>query len=171
MGNINNMCIERFVNLINSELQKDKTISVNRLCDKLDIKKSTLKSKMHRGGYCYNYDLRKYVKGNVTDNNTEVLLEAATTKEDTTSNITGLKDIDLNKLNLLLHNLDGLLNLISKKDITSNTTSLRSGDNRTTSLRLDTGLFDKAKQKAKDNKMTVGEILNRALEDYLNNYI
>ena len=82
-----------------------------------------------------------------------------------------MNDFDADKLNLLLNNLDGLLKLVTKKETTSNITSLRSKDNRTTSLRIDTGLFEKAKQKAKDNDMTVGEILNRALEDYLKNYL
>jgi len=168
---LNNISIEKLVQYINIELSKDKNISVNRLCDKIGIKKSTLKSRMTRADYSYNIELRQYIKDTIKSNVTEVLQEVAVAKEDTTSNITGLNNFDAEKLNLLLNNLDGLLKLVEVKNNTHNITSIRSGDNRTTSLRIDTGLFEKARQKAKDNDMTVGEILNRALEDYLNNYL
>lgn len=182
---LNNISIEKLVQYINLELSKDKNISVNKLCDRIGIKKSTLKSRMTRADYSYNAELRKYVKHNTTNNTTEVLQKVEATKEDNTSNITEvsapkedttnkiilLDDIEKDKLNVLLNNLDSLLELINKKNTTNNITGLRSGDNRTTSLRIDTGLFEKVKQKAKDNNISVGEILNRALEDYLNNYI
>lgn len=168
---LNNISIEKLVQYINIELSKDKTISVNKLCDRIGIKKSTLKSRMTRANYSYNVELRQYTKDNITSNTTEVLQEVAVAKEDTTSNITELNNIDVEKLNLLLNNIDGLLKLVEVKDTTSNITSMRSGDNRTTSLRIDTGLFEQAKQKAKANDMSIGEILNRALEDYLNNYL
>jgi len=171
MVDINNMDIEQLVKFINIELSKNKSLSVNKFCELNDIKKSTLKSRMSRADYSYNADLKKYVKNNTTSNNTEILQEMSVAKKDITSNITGLNNIDLDKLNSLLNNLDDLLSLVAKNDNTSNITSLRSGDNRATSLRIDTGLFEKAKQKAKDNDMSVGEILNRSLEDYLNNYI
>jgi hypothetical protein len=167
----NNISIEKLVEYINMELKKDKSISVNKLCDRIGIKKSTLKSKMMRGSYSYNAELRQYAKNNITSNIAVAQEEVAVTKEDNANNNILLNDFDADKLNLLLNNLDGLLKLVEVKDISRNITSLRSGDNRTTSLRIDTGLFEKAKQKAKDNDMTIGEILNRALEDYLNNYL
>lgn len=182
---INNISIEKLVQYINLELKKDKTISVNKLCDRIGIKKSTLKSRMSRGNYSYNIVLRQYVTSNttsnieavavikddITSNITEIQQEVAVPKEENTNNILLLNHFDAEKLDQLLSNLDGLLRLVERKDNTSNITGLRSGDNRTTSLRIDTGLFEKAKQKAKDNDMSVGEILNRSLEDYLNNYL
>ena len=169
---LNNISIEKLVQYINIELSKDKTISVNKLCDRIGIKKSTLKSRMTRANYSYNVEVRQYIKDSITSNIEAVAQEeVAVTKEDNANNIVLLNDFDADKLNLLLNNLDGLLKLVEVKDISRNITSLRSGDNRTTSLRIDTGLFEKAKQKAKDNDMSIGEILNRALEDYLNNYL
>jgi len=167
----NNISIEKLVEYINMELKKDKSISVNKLCDRIGIKKSTLKSKMMRGSYSYNAELRQYAKNNITSNIAVAQEEVAVTKEDNANNNILLNDFDADKLNLLLNNLDGLLKLVEIKDNTRNITSIRSGDNRTTSLRIDTGLFEQAKQKAKDNDMSIGEILNRALEDYLNNYL
>ena len=66
MVNINNMDIEQLVKYINSELKKDKTISVNKLCEKIDIKKSTLKNKMMKAEYSYNAELRQYIKNDNT---------------------------------------------------------------------------------------------------------
>ena len=66
MVNINNIDIEQLVKYINSELKKDKTISVNKLCEKIDIKKSTLKNKMMKAEYSYNAELRQYIKNDNT---------------------------------------------------------------------------------------------------------
>ena len=77
MVNINNMDIEQLVKFINIELSKNKSLSVNKFCELNDIKKSTLKSRMSRGNYSYNADLRKYIKDNTTSNTTEVLQEVS----------------------------------------------------------------------------------------------
>jgi len=45
--------------------------------------------------------------------------------------------------------------------------SQRSGEGRVTSLRVDAGLLDGLKQRAKEEEITVGEALNRAIEGYL----
>lgn len=175
MANINNMNIKQFVIFINKELKKDKTLSVNKLCDKLGIKKSTLKSKMSRGGYSYNVDIRQYIESaSTTDNTIEVVQnlkeEIAVTKKDNTSSITMLSNIDINKLNLLLNNLDNLLKLIEKKNNTSSIT-IESNETRVTSLRINTELYEMIKGRAVRNNTSISDIVNRALLDYLNNYI
>lgn len=176
MENINNMHIEQFVEFINTELQKDKTISVNRLCDKLNIKKSTLKSKMHRENYSYNHDLRQYIKNNIIDSTKEVFQEVAVTKEDNTRNITPLNNIDMDKLNLLLNNLDSLLNLVVKKDNTTkkdntNSITLSSNKTRVTSLRINEELYNLIKERSVKENTSISDIVNRSLLDYLNNYL
>ena len=167
---LNNISIERLVQYINLELQKDKNISVNKLCDKIGIKKSTLKSRMTRADYSYNVELRRYIKDNTTSNNIEVLQEVAATKEDTTSNTTGLNNIDVEKLNLLLNNLDGLLKLVEVKSNTSNIT-INSDKTRVTSLRINEELYDMIKDRAARDNTSISDIVNRALMDYLNNYL
>jgi hypothetical protein len=172
MGEVKNMDIGRFVNFINGELQKDKTISVNRLCEKLNIKKSTLKSKMSRGKYSYNHDLRQYIKNNTTDSTIEVLKEVkeevAVTKEDNTYSATPLNNIDIDRLNLLLDNLDSLLELVAKKDNT-NSIALNSDKTRVTSLRINEELYEMIKSRAIQENKSISDIVNRSLLDYLNN--
>lgn len=79
----------------------------------------------------------------------------------------GVKDID--KLNLLLQNIDSLLKLIPS-NITGNT-SLRSGVNDVKSFRVDNGLYKAIKERATRDNINIADILNKALEDYLNNYL
>ena len=78
-----------------------------------------------------------------------------------------LSKIDTSKLNLLLDNLDQILNLIPK----NRNTIYRSNDNRNISIRLDSGIYEELKYRAKRDNKTITELFNLALEDYLNNYI
>lgn len=167
---INSMDIIQFVKFINAELQKDKTISVNKLCDKLSVKKSTLKSKMTRADYSYNVEQRQYIKDNTTSNIIEVQQEVAVSKEDTTSNMTGLNNVDVEKLNLLLNNLDGLLKLVEIKNNTSSIT-INSDKTRVTSLRINEEVYNMIKDRAVRDNTSISDIVNRSLLDYLNNYI
>lgn len=58
--NITDMKVEEVADLINNALEENKGISVNKICDTLKIKRSTLKSRLTRGGYSFNADKNKY---------------------------------------------------------------------------------------------------------------
>ena len=164
------MDIEQLVKFINVELSKNKTLSVNKWCELNNIKKSTLKSRMSRADYSYNADLRKYVKDSTTSNTTEVLQEVSAPKEDTTNKVILLNDIETGKLNLLLNNIDSLLELVEKKNNTSSIT-INSDKTKVTSLRINEELYDMIKDKSAKSNISISDIVNRALMDYLNNYI
>lgn len=80
--NITDMSIEEVAELINTALQENKGVSVNKICDTLRIKRSTLKSRLTRGGYSFNANHNRYEVG-TTEENTNI----------TTGNITN-KDIE-----------------------------------------------------------------------------
>jgi hypothetical protein len=170
MVNVNNMDIEQLVKFINIELSKNKSLSVNKFCELNNIKKSTLKSRMSRADYSYNVDLRKYVKNNTTGNTTEVLQEVSAPKEDTQNKVVLLNDIETGKLNLLLNNIDSLLELVEKRNNTSSIT-INSDKTKVTSLRINEELYDMIKDKSAKSNISISDIVNRALMDYLNNYI
>lgn len=171
MVNINNMDIEQLVKFINIELSKNKSLSVNKWCEFNNIKKSTLKSRMSRANYSYNTDLRQYVKHNTTNSTTEVLQEvSAAPKEDTQNKVILLNDVETEKLNLLLNNLDSLLKLVEIKNNTSSIT-VNSDKTKVTSLRINEEVYDMVKEKSAKSNMSISDIVNRALIDYLNNYI
>lgn len=58
--NITDMKVEEVADLINNALQENKGVSVNKICDTLKIKRSTLKSRLTRGGYSFNADKNLY---------------------------------------------------------------------------------------------------------------
>ncbi|MFR4811591.1 MAG: hypothetical protein ACLUAH_14165 [Clostridium perfringens] len=160
--------IEELVNIINRALEEDKELSVNKWCDKVGVNKSTLKSKLSRGKYIYNSNLRSYSKKGITSNITYSNPERKQDKEEV-NNIVDVNKIDIDKLNILLNNLDDILELVKNKNITSNITI----DNKETTvktLRVNTELYNKIRDKAAKEKITIGSILNNALLDYLNKY-
>ena len=170
MVNINNMDIEQLVKFVNIELSKNKNLSVNKWCELNNLKKSTLKSRMSRANYSYNADSRKYVKDNITSNTTEVLQEVSAPNEETQNKVILLNDIETGKLNLLLNNIDSLLELVEKKNNTSSIT-INSDKTKVTSLRINEELYDMIKDKSAKSNISISDIVNRALMDYLNNYI
>ena len=160
--------IEELVNIINRALEEDKELSVNKWCDKVGVNKSTLKRKLSRGKYIYNSNLRSYSKKGITSNITYSNPERKQDKEEV-NNIVEVNKIDIDKLNILLNNLDDILELVKNKNITSNITI----DNKETTvktLRVNTELYNKIRDKAAKEKITIGSILNNALLDYLNKY-
>ena len=77
--------------------------------------------------------------------------------------------IDYSKLKTLLDNIDDILKLINKSS-NSNLKKIRSGNTKVTSLRVDEGIYEQVKERAIKDKINISEILNIALEDYLNKY-
>ncbi|HAT4331383.1 hypothetical protein [Clostridium perfringens] len=160
--------IEELVNIINRALEEDKELSVNKWCDKVGVNKSTLKSKLSRGKYIYNSKLRSYSKKNITCNITSVEPVIKQDIEEFNNSI-AIDKVDIDKLNILLNNLDDILKLISNKDITSNIT-IENKETTVKTLRVNTELYNKIRDKAVKENKTIGSILNKALLDYLNKY-
>lgn len=61
MSNFNDLNIKEQVNFINSELEKNKSISVTKLCKKFGFNKSTVVSRFTTNGFTYNPKQRKYI--------------------------------------------------------------------------------------------------------------
>jgi len=59
---ISKLNIDQLVKYVNSELIKNSNLSVNKLCDKLEIKRSTLKTKLQKENYFFNINNRSYEK-------------------------------------------------------------------------------------------------------------
>ena len=160
--------IEELVNIINRALEEDKELSVNKWCDKVGINKSTLKSKLSRGKYIYNSKLRSYSKKDITSNITSVEPVIKQDKEEVNNSI-AIDKVDIDKLNLLLNNLDDILKLVSNKDVTSNIT-IENKETTVKTLRVNKEIYNKIRDNAAKENKTIGSILNKALLDYLNKY-
>lgn len=157
------------LNIVNIGLEEGK--SVTAIGKELGLNESTIRKRLTKNGY--KREGNKFVLNtDITSNITEVkeeVIEVVEIKEDPKE--IAINDVDINKLNLLLNNLDKILKLIPNTDITSNITNLRSGDNRTISLRADSGLYAAIKERALRDNVNIADIINKALEDYLNNYL
>ena len=57
-----NMKPNKLATMINDELKKDTSLSINKVCEKLGLKASSVKTKFRRSGYIYNKELRMYEK-------------------------------------------------------------------------------------------------------------
>lgn len=109
-----------------------------------------------------NYNIKSMLSNMpIIDNN--ILDYSLNGREDYIKN----EDIYCTKLRILLENIDDILKLIGKSN---NVKKIRSGSTKVTSLRVDEGIYEKIKEKAMKDKMNIGEIINIALEDYLNKY-
>lgn len=160
---------------VNSGLLEGK--SVTKIGKELGLNESTIRKKLTKNGYKRvgkKFVLENSITSNITE---EKIIEEKFINNKSVERIEpiisenlALDNVNLEKLNLLLNNLDTLLKLIPNRDITSNIT-LRNGDNRTISIRADAGLYEAIKERAKRDNVGISEIINRALEDYLNNYI
>lgn len=167
------MDIEKLVRIINKALEEDKELSVNKWCDKVGVKQSTLKSKLSRGKYIYNTESRSYSKKDITSNIISNITDKKLVKEINrvdNKNIISIDKINIDKLNLLLDNLDDILKLIEKKDITRNII-IDSKETTVKTLRINKELYEKVRKFAKDKDITIGSILNEALIDYLDKHI
>ena len=116
-----NLTIEDQVDFINNELQKDKKISVTKLCKNFGINKSTLISRFTQSGYKYNNEIRAYIEKKTID--TKVIQDAISYKDiESVDNInkidTDIKELIENKEAILsmLKEYQNNINNISKLD-------------------------------------------------------
>ena len=150
------------VDFINRELGTGRPMNKIEI-EEFGTNERVIHKRLTRIGYI-RVDNQYRLKNDITSNITVV------DKLKRESNITRNNELDMDKLNLLLDNLDKILKLIPT-EITSNITDLRSGTNEVRSLRIDTGLYDALKERASRDQVNISAIVNKALEDYLNNYL
>ena len=76
---IKKLSVEQLVEYVNNEFKKDESLGINKLCERENLKTSTIKSRLNRNGYKYNAEERKYYK--VTENNTNINTKDNTKKD------------------------------------------------------------------------------------------
>ena len=158
--------IDEIVEFINRELKNARAMNKIEL-EEFGANERVIHKRLIRIGY-KKIDNQYRLKDGITSNITEKPKVINKVKNE--SNIIRNSDLDMDKLNLLLANVDKLLKLIPT-DVTSNITHLKSGNNEVRSLRIDTGLYEAIKDRASRDNINISAIVNKALEDYLNNYL
>ena len=169
------MTLLELLEYVNNGLLEGK--SVTSIGKELGLNESSIRKRLNKNGYKRignKFVLDEGVTSNITEDEVVNPIVRDKNKEVrevlNNTEILAINNVDIDKLNMLLNNIDSLLKLIPNKDNTSNII-LRNGDNRTISIRADFGLYTLIKERAKRDNVAISEIINRALEDYLNNYI
>ncbi|MGL4914309.1 MAG: hypothetical protein ACRC3Y_17960 [Romboutsia sp.] len=169
------------IEYINIELDKNRTMKDIEMND-FAVNDRVIAKRLSRKGY-KKVNGRYEVTGKITPFNPSKQAIQEPTARNNTDTITSpqmdiiepLKCIaDIDKLNLLITNIDKILALVDDSKITRNLEPVgvfRSGKNDVTSIRIDTGIYTEVKSRAKITDSNISDIVNRALEEYLNNYI
>ena len=166
---INNNNVEQMVEYINQELEKGRSMKDIELND-FKVNERVITKRLNRRGYKKVDGVFK--KNDTTCNITEIKSSNLQVEKPKNEGIIKVKnDIDMDKLQKLLDNLDSLLELCKARNNINNTCNITSNETVVTSLRINREVYEMVKQRARENNIKVGEIVNRALLDYLKNYI
>ena len=170
------MQIDKLVQLINLELKKDSSISVNKICNKLQLRQSTVKTQLRNNNYTYNAEQRQYTKN--TQKNNENIKEVAVTKiEPKTDDIQRYnKDIDINSLKELIDLIEPIKAIIeeynkSKTIVEVNPIQIRPKAIKEVKQKLfkvDVNVLEKWDKFIADHK--VQQLISLALEEFINKY-
>lgn len=171
--------IEKLVKLINLELKKDNSISVNKICNKLQLKQSTVKTQLRNNKYSYNAELRAYTKDIPKDNNN--IKEIAVTKiEPKTDDIQRYnKDIDINSLKELISLVEPIKAIVeeynkSKTIVEVNPIQIRPKAIKEVKQKLfkvDVNVLEKWEEFVSRHKeFKVQQLISLALEEFIQKY-
>lgn len=173
------MQIDKLVQLINLELKKDSSISVNKICNKIGMKKSTVKIQLRNNNYSYNAEQRQYIKD--IQKNNDNIKEISTTKiEPKTEDMQRYnKDIDINKLNELISLIEPIKEVIegynrNKNIIEVNEIELKAKavtEVKQKLFKVDINVLEQWDKFVADHKeFKVQQLISLALEEFINKY-
>ena len=173
------MQIDKLVQLINLELKKDSSISVNKICNKIGIKKSTVKTQLRNNNYSYNTEQRQYIK-DIQKNNDNIKEISITKIEPKTEDIQRYnKDIDINKLNELISLIEPIKEVIegynrNKNIIEVNEIELKAKavtEVKQKLFKVDINVLEQWDKFVADHKeFKVQQLISLALEEFINKY-
>lgn len=154
----------------------DKGISLVNIAKELGRNESTIRKKLNKSGY-RRVGQKFVIDTNTTCSTTDVTLikikeNYPNTTCSTTNEIKKKDDnIDMDKLKLLLDNVENLLRLIPNTTSSTTDISLNTENTKVTSLRINEEIYNLVKSRAMRDNCTIGDIVNKSLMDYLNNYL
>lgn len=168
------MEVESLLEYVNDELRRGSNLT--QIAKVLGKNESTIRKKLNKLGY------RRV--GNEFVLNSDTTCSTTSDKEEkvehtnpnttcsTTTQITKIEsDVDMEKLKLLLDNVDKLLRLIPNTTCSTTKISINTERTKVTSLRINEEIYNLVRGRATRDNVNIADIVNRALEDYLNNYL
>ena len=187
--NLKQIEIEQLVIVVNKELASG--LSVNKTCDKLGIKKTTLRDYMGRNEYEYNREKHRYIKvvENIMELNPEpIKVKFETNEENGRQNVTAsnnsdgtmsanvtevsipIDDIEVLKEMIEQYKMQRTINNIPSKTIVVEIPHEDNGDFRKT-LRLNKTIYNEFEKFCNENKQfTIKELVSQALKEFMDKY-
>lgn len=173
------MQIDKLVQLINLELKKDSSISVNKICNKLQLRQSTVKTQLRNNNYTYNAEQRQYTK-NTQKNNNNIKEIAVTKIEPKTDDIQRYnKDIDINSLKELIDLIEPIKAIIEEYNKSKTIVEVNPIQIRTKAIKevkqklfkIDVNVLEQwDKFIAGHKEYKVQQLISLALEEFINKY-
>lgn len=180
------MEVDKIVTIINSELKKNNNINVNKIIDKIGLKRKTVKDKLERAGYIFNAEIRQYViEGKkdviptVTASKIEPLEVVEVIEKAPSQNATDLTVPE--KYRGLFTKYDVLMKMIEEYEMTGSQNVTRGiltielphetkTDTRAT-FRINDVVYQRFKEFAdKHKQFTVKELISQALIEFMEKY-
>lgn len=172
------MELEELLEYVNTELSKGDTLT--HIAKGLGRNESTIRKRLNKEGY--RRDGNKFVRksdttNHTTGNTTKIEIPKKghmpqNTTCSTTEEISKIEtNIDMEKLKLLLDNVDNLLRLIPNTTCSTTNISINNESTKVTSLRINEDIYNLVKERATRDNCNISDIVNKSLIDYLNNYL
>lgn len=159
--------IDRMVAYINLELSKGRTM-IDIENNEFNVNERVIHKRLIRKGYKKVDNRYRKAIDISTPPPLQKELKEKITKSNTKSNAYNLSIEEVRGLRELLKAKDELLKILDsdKKSITKR--NIRSKKNQTKSFRVDTGLYEVFKKKARKNNDKITELINGFMEEYIN---
>lgn len=175
------------IEFINSELMKDKNISVNRLCDKFGFKRSTIKTRFLKVGYEFNAESRQYEKVDTTEDIKEIQYpndsqEVSSNAVEEVATTTIESDLNIEDIKELLQYKDKIIELCKSLESSQKVSSEVSNEYMICSEIISTKiinrnfkLYEKVNKELKEllkeyPQYRLQDIINNAVHQYYLNY-
>lgn len=168
------MEVQDLLEYVNSELANGSNLT--KFAKGLGKNESTIRKKLNKAGY--KRVGNKFVL-NVDTTRSTTRYEENKLGHMPHNNIYSMKadiskieaNIDIEKLRLLVENIDNLLRLIPNTTSSITSISINTEKTKVTSLRINEDIYNLIKERAVRDKCSISDIVNKSLMDYLNNYL
>ncbi|MEG0844513.1 MAG: hypothetical protein RSF39_10295 [Romboutsia sp.] len=172
------MTVEEVVKYIELEMAKGRSCKDIEEKD-FGVKERVIRKRLSRKGI--KIDTKIYNTSSTTRNNT---IETPVTKKVKEKGIIQVvpqvitpvfDDVEMNKIKYYIDNFEVIKSLVDgsvpKEIINNNSIEINSKETTTTSLRINKEIYELIKVRSQRDNVGIGEIMNRALLDYLKNYL
>ena len=168
------MEVQDLLEYVNSELANGSNLT--KFAKGLGKNESTIRKKLNKAGY--KRVGNKFVL-NVDTTRSTTRYEENKLGHMPHNNIYSMKadiskieaNIDIEKLRLLVENIDNLLRLIPNTTSSITSISINTEKTKVTSLRINEDIYNLIKERAVRDKCSISDIVNKSLMDYLNKYL